>query len=299
MKNASRHKISDATSDFAHFTSTVLSKNITQRQVQRFAPCPHLHQRWPLHASVISLGSFGARPDTRIQNHFCRLSYSLCCPRSPSRDVLPGWKMWKDPRVGRPYCVVIARIRHAISWWLLCDPPYVRTRIAVRLSHGCCLPEFRPHCARLVTWALTTRVRWNWHDLTSVRKRKMIARECDCRAALQSLTRLTMRRHRCDWRHHRRRSREERWSLAAWALLTLRRRCTSWSLIWKSAVRSGSRWWTSTLCPIAQPSWSLWSFDCSWTTRRRTLAGLLVTTTRHCGTAQSSFNRRVLQISLP
>ena len=39
-------------------------------------------------------------------------------------------------------------------------------------------------------------------------------------------------------------------------------------------------------------------FYCSWTTRRRTLAGWLVNTTRQCGMAQSSFNRRVHQISL-
>ena len=35
----------------------------------------------------------------------------------------------------------------------------------------------------------------------------------------------------------------------------------------------------------------------TWTTRHRTLAGWLVTTTRQCCTAQSSFNPRVLQIS--
>ena len=40
-------------------------------------------------------------------------------------------------------------------------------------------------------------------------------------------------------------------------------------------------------------------FYCSWTLRRRTLAGSLVNTSRQCCTAQSSFNRFALQISLP
>ena len=65
-------------------------------------------------------------------------------------------------------------------------------------------------------------------------------------------------------------------------------------------VMSGSSWWTSTLCPLVQPSWSLdASFYCSWTTRRRTLACWLVSITRPCCMAHSSFNCRVPQVSLP
>ena len=51
-----------------------------------------------------------------------------------------------------------------------------------------------------------------------------------CRAALQRSMRLTMTGHRCDSRRHRRRPREEWWSLASWPLLTPHRRCISWSL---------------------------------------------------------------------
>ena len=39
------------------------------------------------------------------------------------------------------------------------------------------------------------------------------------------------------------------------------------------------------MCPIAWPSWNLAVMFCSWTTRRRTLAGWLMITTRQCCTA--------------
>ena len=71
--------------------------------------------------------------------------------------------------------------------------------------------------------------------------------------------------------------------------------------IWRSrsTSKTDALGWTSTLRPIAHPSWSVGvSFYCSWTTHRRTLAGWLLITTRQCCTAQSSFNGRVPHICL-
>ena len=54
----------------------------------------------------------------------------------------------------------------------------------------------------------------------------------------------------------------------------------------------------SNCASLMEPGRELFFF-CSWTTRRRTLAGWLVISTGQCCTAQSSFNHRVPQLSLP
>ena len=51
-------------------------------------------------------------------------------------------------------------------------------------------------------------------------------------------------------------------------------------------------------CPKLRSPHGACAYVFSWTQRRRTLAGWLVTTTRQCYTAQSSFNCRVAQIPL-
>ena len=73
------------------------AQNDPQGQVERFALCPHPHQRWPLHASP--LGSFGARPGLEYRNIFADCLTHIVALALHPETVLPGWGTWKDPHV--------------------------------------------------------------------------------------------------------------------------------------------------------------------------------------------------------